>query len=84
MSVDDYIIIQNETRTSRIQIKDLILSKDNVTFGQEINDIYKRVSELTTVISAQQSTINELQSTINELQTVNKSLIAQIAEIKAR
>ena len=57
VSSDDYIIIQNDTRTFRVQIKDLILTKDNVTFGQEINDIYDRVGQLQVVISDLQSQI---------------------------
>lgn len=62
VSSEDYIIIQNDTRTFRVQFKDLVLTKDNVTFGQEINDIYDRVGQLQVVISDLQSQITALQA----------------------
>lgn len=58
----DYIIVQNDTRTFRLQIQDLIITKDNTTFGQEINDLYARVAELTTIISDLQTQIDVLKS----------------------
>jgi hypothetical protein len=58
----DYIIVQNDTRTFRLQIQDFIITKDNTTFGQEINDLYDRVAELTTIISDLQTQVDVLKS----------------------
>lgn len=82
ISSEDYVIIQNDTRTFRVQVKDMILTKDNVTFGQEINDIYERVGQLQVVISAQQTQITDLQAELakeklqsaNSLTTVNSTI----------
>lgn len=74
ISSEDYIIIQNETRTFRVQIKDMILTKDNVTFGQEINDIYDRVGQLQVVISALQTQITDLQSQLTQSQQENANI----------
>lgn len=73
ISSEDYVMIQNDTRTFRVQVKDIILTKDNVTFGQEINDIYERVGQLQVVISAQQTQIADLQAELakEKLQSAN-------------
>lgn len=59
----DYIIVQNDTRTFRLQIQDFIITKNNTTFGQEINDLYARVAELTTIIADLQTQIDVLKNT---------------------
>lgn len=58
----DYIIVQNDTRTFRLQIQDFIITKNNTTFGQEINDLYARVAELTTIIADLQTQIDVLKN----------------------
>ena len=58
----DYIIVQNDTRTFRLQIQDFIITKNNTTFGQEINDLYVRVAELTTIIADLQTQIDVLKN----------------------
>ena len=76
ISSEDYVIIQNDTRTFRVQIQDMILTKDNVTFGQEINDIYDRVGQLQTVIAALQTQITDLQSQLTQSQQENANITA--------
>lgn len=88
ISSEDYIIIQNDTRTFRVQIKDMILTKDNVTFGQEINDIYERVSQLQTVISNLQTQITELNDKFTQEKQQTATLItardATISDLKSQ
>jgi len=89
ISTEDYIIIQNDTRTFKVQIKDMILTKDNVTFGQEINDIYDRVGQLQVVISAQQTQIADLEASLaaeklqsaNSLATANNTIESLRSEV---
>ena len=89
ISSEDYIIIQNDTRTFRVQIQDMILTKDNVTFGQEINDIYTRVGQLQTVIAALQTQITDLDAKLaaeklesaNRLSTANSTIESLQSEI---
>lgn len=91
ISTEDYIIIQNDTRTFKVQIKDMILTKDNVTFGQEINDIYDRVGQLQQVISAQQTQIADLDAKLaaeklqsaNSLATANSTIESLRSEVTA-
>ena len=75
ISSEDYVIIQNDTRTFRVQVKDMILTKDNVTFGQEINDIYDRVGQLQVVISDLQSQITSLKSDLDQEKLKNANAI---------
>jgi hypothetical protein len=43
---DDYLIIHNDELTTRVKFKDLYITKENTTFGQEINDLYEKIEAL--------------------------------------
>jgi len=51
ISSNDYIIVQNELKTYRVKFMDIIINKDNTTFGQEINELYVRMNEMNTMIT---------------------------------
>ncbi|MBP98357.1 hypothetical protein CMK18_20595 [Candidatus Poribacteria bacterium] len=52
ISGDDYLIIQGSEITARVQFKDIYITKENTTFGQEINDLYEKIDKLTTIVDA--------------------------------
>ncbi|MDB4464563.1 hypothetical protein N9033_00665 [bacterium] len=43
---DDYIIVHNSEITAKIKFKDVFITKENTTFGQEINDLYEKLEGL--------------------------------------
>lgn len=43
---DDYIIVHNSEITTKIKFKDVFITKENTTFGQEINDLYEKLEGL--------------------------------------
>ena len=48
---DDYLIVHNSEITSRIKFKDVFISKENTTFGQEINDLYEKLEGLQKIVN---------------------------------
>ena len=50
ISGEDYIIVQGEEITTRVQFKDVYITKENTTFGQEINDLYEKIDKLTEIV----------------------------------
>lgn len=47
---DDYLIVQGKEVTARIKFKDIYITKENTTFGQEINDLYEKVEALSDLV----------------------------------
>lgn len=72
---EDHIILQNEIKTYRVKFKDLIINKDNTTFGQEINDLYSRVNELNTLVLQLQQSLAAETTRANNAESQLTSLI---------
>lgn len=72
---EDHIILQNEIKTYRVKFKDVIINKDNTTFGQEINDLYSRVNELNTLVLQLQQSLAAETTRANNSEEQIKSLI---------
>ena len=51
ISGEDYIIVQGSEVTTRVQFKNVYISKENTTFGQEINDLYEKLEGLTSIVN---------------------------------
>lgn len=78
ISADDYIILQNEIKTYRVQFKDIIINKTNTTFGQEINELYSRVNELNTLVTQLQQQLSQETTRANAAEKNLESLTNSI------
>ena len=58
---DDYIIVHNSEITTKIKFKDVFITKENTTFGQEINDLYEKLEGL-------KETVNNMQQMTQHIQ----------------
>lgn len=56
ISGEDYIIVQGSEVTTRVQFKNVYISKENTTFGQEINDLYEKLEGLTDIVNQMPNT----------------------------
>lgn len=79
ISGEDYIIVQGKEVTTRVQFKDVYISKENTTFGQEINDLYEKMEGLTTAIQDVPTTTStytksEIDSKLDTKQNLSGSL----------
>ena len=87
ISGEDYIIVQGKEVTTRVQFKDVYISKENTTFGQEINDLYEKLDGLTNIVNQMPTTAatyskNEIDTKLNAKLNTSASLTAPEIEGK--
>tara|TARA_B100000676_G_C17807565_1_gene695640 strand:- start:129 stop:767 length:639 start_codon:yes stop_codon:yes gene_type:complete len=84
VSTTDYFLVQGPDHTFRIKFGDIIIGKENTTFGQEINELYSRVGALEKTTTATEEKITDSTTVDNKISTVTSQIGALDAKLTAK
>jgi hypothetical protein len=88
VSNTDYFLVQGPDQTFRVKFGNIIIGKENTTFGQEINELYSRVGTLEKSLEATDKKVldtttidTKINETTSQIGALDSKLTAKIDNV---